>query len=97
MQLIDGPLVAIRLRIVSQRIIKKKAGKECYGLFNSVENCIYIAKDQTPEQALHTLMHELMHAADSQLELHEEEAKADIMATWLIRFFKLKTLEKVLS
>lgn len=97
MKFIDGPLHPIRLKILSQRAIKKKAAQEVYGLFHPVENCIYIATDQTPEQALHTLLHELMHAADEQLKNHDEEAKADIMATWMIRFFKLKSLEKVLS
>jgi Zn-dependent peptidase ImmA (M78 family) len=77
--------------------MKKKAGKECFGLFNSIENCIYVATDQTPEQSLHTLLHELMHAADHQLELLDDEAKADIMATFLVRFFKLKSIEKVLK
>jgi Zn-dependent peptidase ImmA (M78 family) len=77
--------------------MKKKAGKECFGLFNSIENCIYVATDQTKEQALHTLLHELIHSAETQLELLDDEAKADIMASWMIRFFKLKSIEKVLK
>ena len=97
MRFIEGPLYPIRLRFISQKLMKKKAGKPCYGLFNSLENCIYVATDQTQEQALHTLLHELMHASETQLEILDDEAKADIMATWMVRFFKLKNIERLLK
>lgn len=97
MKFIDGPLYPIRLKIVTQKVVKKKVGKECYGLFVIPENCIYLAKDQTHEQAVHTMLHELMHAAEHQLAVLDEEAKADIMATWLIRFFKIRTLDRLVG
>lgn len=98
MRFIDGPLYPIRLKIVSQKVIKKKAGREAYGVFVPSENAVYLANDQTPEQLLHTLVHEMVHVVEFQISHHDKsDDRADITATWMIRFFKPKTWEKLLE
>jgi Zn-dependent peptidase ImmA (M78 family) len=97
MKMIEGPLHPVRLKIVGAKAVKKKAGKDAYGVYVPSENCVYLNKDQTAEQLLHTFVHEMVHAMEEQLAHHDkEDDRADIIATWLIRLFKPKSLEKVI-
>lgn len=55
------------------------------GAYVSEENKIYIMKGMDDHKTKHTLLHELKHAFDDQVEGMDEEGICDAFATMLMR------------
>ncbi len=98
---IEGPLHPINVKLRSKNYISKLWSKskdqEIDGLFDPTLNTIYVANSLTPDQKLHTLMHEIVHAMDEQLSWMGDEAKADVIGSYLIRLFKLDSIRQILK
>ncbi len=96
---IEGPLHPINVKICTQKRIRKQWGKneEIYGLFDPSVNTIFISSGLPPDQMLHTLMHEIVHAIDAQLSVMTEEGKADVIGSYMVRLFKLKNVAEILK
>jgi hypothetical protein len=95
---LEGPLHKIRVKEVSQRYLQRTMaakGEIVAGGFVAEENCIYILKDADRTAKLQILLHEAIHAADHQTSLLDEEARADVWSSWLIRLFKATGVEEL--
>lgn len=44
-------------------------GDSCYAVIAHVENCIYIGKGYSKHRIEHTLLHEIIHGIDAELQL----------------------------
>lgn len=96
---IQGPFYPVRLKLVSKRTLMKLWGKNevLLGMYDGDTNTIYIAEGQTPERQLHTLMHEIVHMLIDQTSNLDEDAKCDVIGSWLIRHLDISNLKKVLK
>ena len=96
---IIGPFHSIQVKIRSSRTLKKAWGKNerVYGLYLPEDNTILIADDNTPDQMLHALMHEIVHAIEDQMSNMEEEGKAEVLGSYLIRLFNVKSIKEILT
>lgn len=93
-----GPLHDVNIKFVTKRTLRRHWGKaeNVLGLYDPDKNTIFVAKDQEPQQLLQCLFHELIHAAEDQCGALEEEARADVLGSWLIKLFKVTSTEEVI-
>lgn len=86
-KLVKGPLFQIKVKFVTERTIRKHVRhtktESVRGLFDSAKNLILVDKTLAAEELRHTLLHEMVHAAEFQLSGQEEEARVDAMARWI--------------
>jgi hypothetical protein len=66
--------------------------EELLGFYNKEINKIYIAKELAPARRFHTFMHEVVHAIEAETAHLDEEAKCDLVGSYLSNLF---TNEKV--
>lgn len=88
------------MRLVTQAYINRTFaafGERVYGCYSASNNIIYLDKSQTPEQLLHTFLHEISHMLDYQLKPFNIEQKADAYATWALSFYKIDSVQRLLG
>lgn len=96
---IEGVLHPIEVRFVTQKYLNRitaSKGETVLGCYVDEDNLIYVAKEQTEAQLMHTLLHELKHVFDAHVERMGEEGNADAFASLCMRLFNPK-LEELLK
>ncbi len=95
---INGPIHRVEVRLVTYKYLNKKfAAKDekVFGCFIAQDNLIYLSKEMSKEQLLHTFLHEVKHMLDSQLKDLPVEQQCDSYATWATNFYKIPNIESL--
>ena len=96
---IEGILHDVEVRLVTQRYLNRlvaNRGESVEGAYVADEDVIYIARELSEQNKIHTLLHELFHVFEHHSERMDSEARADSFAALLIRIFQPK-LEDLLK
>jgi Zn-dependent peptidase ImmA (M78 family) len=97
---IEGILHDISVSLVSQKYldrIQANKGETVEGCYVYEDALIYVSKELSPPNKIHSLFHELYHMIEHHTERMDSEARADAFATWMIRLFKPESIEELLK
>ncbi len=95
-QFVPGPFFPIEVKFVQRLALTKASGdgdRNLRGLYDANKNKIFVLRGMSQQEQLHTLLHEMVHAAKFQsLGVADEEAQTDAMARWISELGGFKTL-----
>lgn len=74
-----------------------KGNTQLNGYFDSEKNTVFVTHEQTPERAVHTFFHELIHYQEAETSRLTEEDRCDLIGSYLMKLTGTTNLEEFLA